>query len=98
MCYQWWSATDLGHLSACLQETPLRQDDFARADSRGVIKENHDRSLSGGCFGVGLQCCCFFLRNGSDLVDSFFDRVLRVTSLKKEVDHFLSFFFEVCTV
>ena len=26
VCDQWWSAKDLGHLSACLQETPVRQD------------------------------------------------------------------------
>ena len=55
----WWSAKDLGHLSACLQETPIRQDDFAHADSRGVVKETHDRSLVGGRFAVGLQCFFF---------------------------------------
>ena len=42
VCDQWWSAKDLGHLSACLQETPVRQDDFAHADSQGVVKETHD--------------------------------------------------------
>ena len=51
---------DLGHLSVCLQETPVRQDDFAHAGSRGMVKETHDRSLFGGRFAVGLQCCFFF--------------------------------------
>ena len=76
--------------------TPVRQNDFAHADSRGVVKETHDRSLFGGCFAVGLQC--FLSGNGSDLVESFFGRVFWVSSLKKEVGHFLSFFFEVCIV
>ena len=70
---QWWSARDLGHLSACLQETAVRQDDFAHADSRGVVKETHARSLFGGRVDVGLQC--FLSGNGSNLVESFFDRV-----------------------
>ena len=58
VCDQWWSAKDLGHLSAFLQETPDRQDDIA--DSRGVVKETHDRALFGGRVAVGLQCffCC----------------------------------------
>ena len=55
VCDEWWSAKDLGHLSACLQETSVRQDDFAHADSRGVVKDTHDRSLFGGRFAVGLQ-------------------------------------------
>ena len=45
-----------------------------------------------------LGCSVFLSGNGSDLVESFFDRVFGVSSLKKEVDHFLSFFFEVCIV
>ena len=49
------------------------------ADSRGVVKEIQDRSLFGGRFAVGLQC--FLSGNGSDLVDSFFDRVFGVLSL-----------------
>ena len=96
VCDQWWSAKDLGHLSACLQETPVRQDDFVHADSQGMVKETHDRSLFGGRFAVGLQC--FLSGNGSDLVESFFDCVFWVSSLKKEVGHFLSFFFKVCIV
>ena len=61
-----------------------------------MVKETHDRSLFGGRFAVGLQC--FLSGNGSDLVESFFDRVFGVSSLKKEVDHFLSFFLEVSIV
>ena len=38
-----------------------------------IVKETHDRSLFGGRFAVGLQY--FLLGNGSDLVESFFDRV-----------------------
>ena len=96
VCDQWWLAKDLGHLSACLQETPVRQDDFAHTDCRGVVKETHDQSLFGGHFAVGLQC--FLSGNGSDLVKSFFYRIFGVLSLKKEVDHFLSIFFDVCIV
>ena len=61
-----------------------------------MVKETHDRSLFGGRFAVGLQC--FLSGNGSDLVESFFDHVFWVLSLKKEVGHFLNFFFEVCIV
>ena len=39
---------------ACRTLDPVRQDDFAHADSRGVVKETHDRSLFGGRFAVGL--------------------------------------------
>ena len=45
-----------------------------------------------------LGCSVFLSGNRSDLVESFFDRIFGVSSLKKEVDHFLSFFFEVCIV
>ena len=45
-----------------MQETPVRQDDFAHVDSRGVVNESHDRSLFGGRFAVGLQC--FLSGNG----------------------------------
>ena len=58
VCDQWWSVEDIGHLNAGLQETPVRQDGFAHADSQGVLKETHDRSLFGGRFAVGLQCFC----------------------------------------
>ena len=62
-----------------------------------MVKETHDRSLFGGRFAVELQY--FLSGNGSDLVESFFFyHVIGVMSLKKEVDHFLSFFFEVCIV
>ena len=73
-------AKNLGHLSACLQETPVRQDDFAHADSRGVVKETHDRSLFGGRFAVGLQCLFVFLFFfvGAFLAESFFDHVFGV--------------------
>ena len=47
---------EVGHFSECLQETPVRRDDFAHAGSRGVVKETHNRSLFGGRFAVGLQC------------------------------------------
>ena len=67
---QWWLPKDLGHLSACLQETPVQQDDFVLADSTGVIKETHDQSLFSGCFAVGLQCS--LTGNGSDLVKGLF--------------------------
>ena len=60
------------------------------------MKETHDRSLFCDRFAVGLQC--LLSGSGSDLVESFFDRVFGVAYLKKEVDHFLSFFFEVCIV
>ena len=53
-------------------------------------------ALFGGGFAVRLQC--FLSGNLSVLVDSFFDHVFRVLSLKKEADHFLSFFFVVCIV
>ena len=66
------------------------------ADSRVLVKEVHDRFLFSGCVAVGLQV--LLSRYGSDSVESFFDRVFGVSSLKKEVDHFLSFFFEVCIV
>ena len=36
-----------------------------------MVKETHDRSLFGGRFAVG----CFLSGNGSDLVESFFDRL-----------------------
>ena len=52
---------------------------------------------SGCVFGIFLLLF-FLLGNEFDLVESFFDRVFGVSSLKKEVDHFLSFFFEVCIV
>ena len=46
-----------------------------------------------------LGCSGFFLSgNGSNLVESFFDRVFWVSSSTKKVGHFLSFFFEVCIV
>ena len=71
-----------------------------------MVKETHDRSLFGGRFAVGLQW--FLSGNGSDLVESFFfffffsfllfDRVFGSLSVKKEVDHFLSLFFDVCIV
>ena len=70
VCDQWWSVEDIGHLNAGLQETPVRQDGFAHADSEGVLKETHYRSLFGGRFAVGVQC--FLSGNGSDLVESFF--------------------------
>ena len=81
---------DLGHLSVCLQETPVRQDDFAR----GGIKETHDRSLFGGRFAVGLQCFC----RGMGLTWSRAFLIVFWGYLKKEVDHFLSCFLEVCIV
>ena len=72
------------------------KDDFAHADSRGMVKETHDRSLFSGCFAVRLQC--LLSGNGFDLVENFFDRIFGVMYLKEEVDHFLSFFLEVCIV
>ena len=45
-----------------------------------------------------LGCSVFLSGNGSDLVEGFFDRVFGLMSLKKEVNHFLSFFFNVCFV
>ena len=45
-----------------------------------------------------VGCSVFLSGNGSDLVESFFDRVFWVSSLKKEVGYFLSFFLEVCIV
>ena len=45
-----------------------------------------------------LGCSVFLSGNGSDLVESFFDRIFWESSLKKEVGHFLSFFFEISIV
>ena len=45
-----------------------------------------------------LGCSVFLSGNGSDLVEGFFDRVFGSLSVKKEVDHFLSLFFDVCIV
>ena len=38
------------HLSTCLQETPVPQDDFGRTESGWVVKETHDRSFVSGCW------------------------------------------------